>query len=139
MPDAYISGVMLYRMIEEGTEVILGVAYDRTFGHMIMLGLGGICVEVLKDVSFRIAPISRDEAQDMVTELRSIVLLRGTRGEKPADIEAIVDGIMKISALVTVPGDHRTRCQPDEGDEQRRLCLGFAHYLRTPGIWVGRT
>jgi acetyl coenzyme A synthetase (ADP forming)-like protein len=101
MPDAYISGVMLYQMIGEGKEVILGVTYDRTFGHMIMLGLGGIYVEVLNDVSFRIAPVSRDEAGEMVTELRSVALLRGARGEQPADIEAIVDGIMKVSALVT--------------------------------------
>jgi acyl-CoA synthetase (NDP forming) len=101
MPDAYISGVMLHQMIEGGREVILGVSYDRTFGHMIMLGLGGIYVEVMKDVSFRIAPVSRDEADEMVNELRSIALLRGMRGEKPADIEAIVDGIMKISALIT--------------------------------------
>ncbi len=101
MPDAYINGVTVYQMVKEGKEVILGVTYDRTFGHMIMFGLGGIYVEVLKDVSFRIAPVSRDEASSMVTDIRSIALLRGVRGERPADIGAIVDGIMRVSALVT--------------------------------------
>jgi acetyltransferase len=66
-----------------------------------MFGLGGIYVEVLKDVSFRIAPVSRDEAADMVNDIRSISLLRGVRGESPADIGAIVEAIMRVSALVT--------------------------------------
>jgi acetyltransferase len=101
MPDAYLKGVTVYEMVKEGKEVILGVTYDRTFGHMIMFGLGGIYVEVLKDVSFRIAPISRDEASDMVNDIRSVALLRGVRGESPADIGAIAEAIMRISALVT--------------------------------------
>jgi acetyltransferase len=101
MPDAYLKGVTVYEMVKEGKEVILGVTYDRTFGHMIMFGLGGIYVEVLKDVSFRIAPVSRDEAADMVNDIRSISLLRGVRGESPADIGAIVEAIMRVSALVT--------------------------------------
>ncbi|WP_333656543.1 acetate--CoA ligase family protein [Dissulfurispira sp.] len=65
MPNALINGVMVYEMIKGGKEVILGLTYDRTFGHMIMFGLGGIYVEVLKDVSFRIAPVSRKEAVSM--------------------------------------------------------------------------
>lgn len=101
MPDAFINGVMIYEMVEQGKEVIIGVTYDRTFGHMIMFGLGGIYVEVLKDVSFRIAPVSRNEAVSMVNEIKTIALLKGTRGEKASDIEAIVDGILKVSALVT--------------------------------------
>ncbi|MFA5352971.1 MAG: acetate--CoA ligase family protein [Thermodesulfovibrionales bacterium] len=101
MPEAYIEGVMIYEMIKGGKEVILGVSYDRTFGHMIMFGLGGIYVEVLKDVSFRIAPVSRREASAMVNEIRSSALLKGARGEKPADIEEIIEGIVKLSSLVT--------------------------------------
>jgi acetyl coenzyme A synthetase (ADP forming)-like protein len=101
MPDAYIEGVMIYEMIKGGKEVIMGVTYDRTFGHMIMFGLGGIYVEVLKDVSFRIAPVSHREATEMVNEIRSVALLKGARGDKPVDMEAIVDGILRISRLVT--------------------------------------
>ena len=101
MPDAMINGVMLYEMIKGGKEVILGVTYDRTFGHMLMFGLGGIYVEILKDVSFRIAPLTRSEAVSMISEIRTSALLRGARGEKPADIDAIVDGILKLSSIVT--------------------------------------
>lgn len=101
MPDALINGVMIYEMIKGGKEVILGVTYDRTFGHMIMFGLGGIYVEVLKDVSFRIAPVSLREALSMIDEVKTAVILRGARGERPVDIEAIVKGIMSISSLVT--------------------------------------
>jgi len=68
---------------------------------MIMFGLGGIYVEILKDVSFRIAPITRKDAQEMLDEIKSIKLLRGTRGEKPSDIESIIDVLIKISQLVT--------------------------------------
>ncbi len=100
-PEAFISGVMLYEMVGQGREVILGVSFDRTFGHMIMFGLGGIYVEVLKDVSFRIVPVSRREALSMVGEIRTNALLKGARGERPADIEAIVEGILRLSALVT--------------------------------------
>ncbi|MFO0752407.1 MAG: acetate--CoA ligase family protein [Thermodesulfovibrionales bacterium] len=101
MPDAFIEGVMLYEMIRGGREVIIGVTYDRTFGHLIMFGLGGIYVEVLKDVSFRIAPVSQHEALAMINEIRTSALLRGARGEKPVDIEAIAEGIARVSDLVT--------------------------------------
>lgn len=101
MPNAYINGVMMYEMIKGGKEVILGVTYDRTFGHMIMFGLGGIYVEVLKDVAFRIAPVSRAEAFAMVGEIRTAALLKGARGEKPADMEAILDGITGVSSIIS--------------------------------------
>jgi acetyltransferase len=92
---------MLYEMIAGGKEVILGVTYDRTFGHMIMFGLGGIYVEVLKDVSFRIVPVSNGEAVSMINEIRTSALLKGSRGEKPSDIGSIVEGIIGISSIVT--------------------------------------
>ncbi|MDO9288451.1 MAG: acetate--CoA ligase family protein [Thermodesulfovibrionales bacterium] len=101
MPDAFINGVMIYEMIKSGKEVILGVTFDRTFGHMIMFGLGGIYVEVLKDVSFRIAPVSRREASTMVSEIKTNALLKGARGEKPVDIDSIIDGISRLSGFVT--------------------------------------
>lgn len=100
MPDAYIEGVMVYEMVTGGKEVILGVSYDRTFGHMIMFGLGGIYVEVLKDVSFRIVPVSEQEAFDMINEIKASRILDGVRGEKPYDKKDIVNCIRKLSRLV---------------------------------------
>ena len=100
MRDAFIKGVMISEMVKGGKEVILGVTYDRTFGHMIMFGLGGIYVEVLKDVSFRIVPVARRDAVAMVNEIRSAALLRGARGERPVDIDAIASYIVNLSCLV---------------------------------------
>jgi len=100
MPDAYIEGVMIYEMVTGGKEIILGVSYDRTFGHMIMFGLGGIYVEVLKDVSFRIVPVSEEEAFDMIGEIKGSKILDGVRGEKPYDKKDIANCIRKLSKLV---------------------------------------
>jgi acetyl coenzyme A synthetase (ADP forming)-like protein len=101
MPDAFIRGVTISEMVQGGKEVILGVTYDRTFGHMLMFGLGGIYVEVLKDVSFRIAPVTRRDALAMVTEIKTGGLLRSARGERPADMDAIADAIVNLSCLVS--------------------------------------
>ncbi len=101
MPDAYIEGVMIYEMVTGGKEVILGVSYDRTFGHMVMFGLGGIYVEVLKDVSFRIVPVSEQEAFEMINEIKGSKILDGVRGEKPYDKTDIANCIRKLSMLVT--------------------------------------
>ena len=101
MRDAFIKGVMVSEMVQGGREVILGVTFDRTFGHMIMFGLGGIYVEVLKDVSFRIVPVARRDAVAMVNEIRTSGLLRGARGEKPADINAIANNIVHLSCLIS--------------------------------------
>jgi acetyltransferase len=101
LPHATIAGVLVSEMVRGGKEVILGVTYDRTFGHLIMFGLGGIYVEVLKDVSFRIAPITRRDAEAMLGEVRTVALLRGARGEKAADIEAVIDALQRLSCLVT--------------------------------------
>jgi acetyltransferase len=100
MPDAFINGVMIYEMIKGGKEVIIGVTYDKTFGHMIMFGLGGIYVEVLKDVSFKIAPVSRRDASTMINEIKTSGLLKGARGETPVDMEAIVNGILSVSQFI---------------------------------------
>ena len=100
MRDAFLKGVMIYEMVKGGKEVILGVTFDRTFGHMIMFGLGGIYVEVLKDVSFRIIPVARRDAVAMVNEIRTIGLLRGARGERPMDIDAIASNIVNLSCLI---------------------------------------
>lgn len=100
-PSAFINGVSVYEMLPKGKEVILGITLDRTFGHLVMFGLGGIYVEVLKDVSFRIVPITPSDAREMVTEIRAFPLLEGVRGEAPADLDAIVDSLARLSALAT--------------------------------------
>ncbi len=100
LPDAYINGVMVYEMIKGGKELIAGITFDRTFGHMVMVGLGGIYVEVLKDVSFRIVPVTRRDARAMLEELRAYRLLKGVRGERPVDTEAIVDQLVRLSRIV---------------------------------------
>ena len=101
MPSALIMGVTVDQMVPAGKEVILGMAKDPDFGPMMMFGLGGIYVEVLKDVAFRIAPLNRREATSMISEIRAYQLLRGVRGEEPADIDGIVDSLLKLSQLVT--------------------------------------
>jgi acetate---CoA ligase (ADP-forming) len=101
MPDATIWGCQLQQMVKGGREIIIGVNRDPQFGPLIMFGLGGIYVEVLKDVTFRIAPIDRRQATEMLDEIRAYKLLRGVRGEKPSDRAAIVDTLLRISQLVT--------------------------------------
>lgn len=101
MSEADIWGVAVQEMVSVGREVILGVNKDPTFGHLMMFGLGGIYVEVLKDVVFRVAPVTRVEAHEMVREIRSFPLLAGARGAKPADVNAIVDCILRVSQMVT--------------------------------------
>jgi len=98
-PKARILGVMVQEMIPQGKEVILGITRDMQFGPMIMFGLGGIYVEVLKDVAFRIAPLSVEEADAMIRDVRSFPLLRGVRGEAPADIEGIQDALLRVSQM----------------------------------------
>ncbi|MDY6838015.1 MAG: acetate--CoA ligase family protein [Thermodesulfobacteriota bacterium] len=98
-PDARILGVMVQEMIPQGKEVILGITRDIQFGPMVMFGLGGIYVEVLKDVAFRIAPLSVEEADAMIREIRAFPLLRGVRGEAPADIKGIREALLRLSQL----------------------------------------
>jgi len=101
MPDAEIWGCLVQEMIQGGKEVIVGMNHDPQFGPLMMFGLGGIYVEALRDVAFRIAPFSRQEAQEMIAEIRAYSLLKGVRGERPADVEAIVDTLLRLSQLVT--------------------------------------
>ncbi len=100
MPSARIWGVVIQEMIGGGIETIVGMHIDPNFGPLVMFGLGGIYVEVLRDVSFRVAPVSEDEALEMIQEIRSYPLLLGVRGAKRMDISAVADGIMRISQLV---------------------------------------
>ena len=101
MPDAEIWGCLVQEMVKEAKEVIVGMNCDPQFGPLVMFGLGGIYVEALRDVSFRVAPFSRQEAEEMIREIRSYELLKGVRGERPADIAAIVDCLLRVSQLAT--------------------------------------
>lgn len=92
-----IEGVLVTAMAAKGQECIVGMAVDPVFGPVMMFGLGGIFVEVLKDVAFRVAPVTLDEVADMVTEINGFKILTGLRGESPKDIEAIIATIQKLS------------------------------------------
>jgi 4-hydroxybutyryl-CoA synthetase (ADP-forming) len=98
--DAKIKGVLVQEMVKAAKETILGASQDPTFGPVIMFGLGGIYVEVLKDVVFRVAPIDEREAAGMVESIKTIKLLKGVRGEKPSDQKAIADSLQRLSQLV---------------------------------------
>ncbi|MGO9340425.1 MAG: acetate--CoA ligase family protein, partial [Terracidiphilus sp.] len=89
--DAKIVGVLVQEMAPQSTETIVGAIKDPQFGQTLMFGLGGIFVEIFKDVSFRIAPITPDDAKEMITELKSYPLLKGFRNTPPADIDALVN------------------------------------------------
>jgi len=99
MPTTHIYGVIVQEMIRGGKEVIVGVTKDAQFGHMVMFGLGGIYVEVLKDISFRVTPLSYEDAHEMIRETKTFPLLRGVRGEPEADIEAIEKALVMLSQL----------------------------------------
>jgi acetyl coenzyme A synthetase (ADP forming)-like protein len=99
MPQADIWGALVQEMVPQGREVLIGISRDPQFGPLLVTGLGGIYVEVLKDVSFRIAPIARWEAEEMIGELRSSPLLLGQRGERPSDVDAIVNCMLRVSQL----------------------------------------
>jgi acyl-CoA synthetase (NDP forming) len=98
-PDARIEGVLVQQMAPPGHEIIVGLKKDAQFGHALMFGLGGIFVEVYKDVSFRVVPIERNEALDMISEIKGYPILKGIRGRKPADIEAIAAVLVAVSEM----------------------------------------
>lgn len=99
-PDAKMVGMLVQEMAPQSTEIIVGATKDPQFGPTLMFGLGGIFVEILKDVTFRIAPVTEDEAREMITAVKAYPLLRGYRNTPPADIEAIVEILLNTSRLV---------------------------------------
>jgi len=100
-PTASVYGIVVQKMVPKGREVIVGATKDTTFGHIIMFGLGGIYTELFKDVSFRLTPLTLYEAREMVAETKAYMLLRGFRGEPPADINSIINVLLRVSKLVT--------------------------------------
>lgn len=104
-PDADIEGVAVQTMAKLGTEVIIGMTKDPSFGPVLMFGLGGIFVEVLKDVAFRIVPLEKNDASEMIREIKGKKLLEGYRGQDPADVAYLEDMLLKLSQLVDKTGD----------------------------------
>lgn len=100
-PEAAIWGVLIQQQVRKGRELLVGVNRDPQFGPLVAFGMGGIYVEVLKDVAFRLAPITREEAHAQIREIRTFPLLRGVRGDLPADIAAAEEVILRVSQLVT--------------------------------------
>ncbi len=99
-PEAKIDGVLVQPMVTGGRELILGGRQDPQFGPVVLIGLGGIFVEIFEEVSVRVAPISRPDAEEMIAELRGAQILRGVRGLKPSDIEAVIDALLRLSQLL---------------------------------------
>ena len=99
-PDARIEGVAVQKMAPAGTEVIIGMSKDPQFGPVMMFGLGGVFVEVLKDVAFRIVPLEPRDAREMVREIKGFAVLEGVRGQKPADLGALENLILRVSEFI---------------------------------------
>jgi acyl-CoA synthetase (NDP forming) len=98
--SATIEGVSVQRMAEPGIEVITGMTLDAQFGPVLMFGLGGVLVEVLKDVAFRVVPITGRDARQMVREIQGFPVLQGYRGQEPADLEALESLLLKVSQFI---------------------------------------
>jgi len=99
-PKAKIEGISVQKMANPGVEVIIGMTKDAQFGPVLMFGLGGILVEVLKDVSFRIVPLTKRDAREMIREIKGYPLLEGYRGQEPADIPFLEAMILKVSDFI---------------------------------------
>ena len=134
-PRCRISGVLIQQMATGGKEVILGTNRDPQFGPLIMFGLGGIYVEVLKDVQFRVAPLNEKDAYGMIYGIKTHQMLEGTRGEKPSDIEKLVEFLERLSQLVTdFPDILELDINPVKVYEKGKGCLALdVRMAITPG------
>jgi acyl-CoA synthetase (NDP forming) len=99
VPGAQFEGVLVCEQVTGGVEAVVGIAADEMFGPVVMAGIGGVGVEVYRDVSFRVPPFSKKEARRMLSELTGSVLLRGYRGAPAVSVEALVDVIMSVQRL----------------------------------------
>jgi len=104
-PQARVDGVLLARMVKGGVECILGVHRDPVLGHILMLGAGGVNVELLRDVSFRVVPVAPDQARAMIGELKTSALFHGFRGAALADVDALAQAILSLSDFALAAGD----------------------------------
>lgn len=99
-PAALIEGFLIEEMVKKGAEVIVGCLRDEQFGPAVMFGIGGVTVELMKDVSFRLAPITREEAFEMMGEVKGFPMLTGYRGQTVKDLDAIADALIKLGDIV---------------------------------------
>lgn len=99
VPGANIEGILVQQMAPPGHEIIVGLKKDAQFDHALMFGLGGIFVEVYRDVSFRVTPVDRKEALGMISEIKGYPILKGIRGKKPADIDAVARVLVSVSDM----------------------------------------
>ena len=104
-PGARIDGVLIQPMVGGGVEMILGVKRDPVFGPAVVLGMGGILVELLRDVAVRVPPIGVADAREMIAELRGQALLNGLRGRAAADVDALADVVVRVAALAVTQGE----------------------------------
>lgn len=105
-PAARIDGVLVQEMLSGGVECIIGMKTDAQFGPVVVFGLGGIFVEILQDISVRVAPVTHREALDMIEETKGSRLLQGARGQAPCDVEALAHAIVSLSVLSTDLEEH---------------------------------
>jgi acyl-CoA synthetase (NDP forming) len=134
-PGAAIRGVLVQEMVQGGVEVIIGTTRDPVFGPVVMFGLGGIFVEALRDVSFRVAPVMRRDAEEMIREIRGYRVLEGMRGKPPADIDAIVEAILRVSQLVT---DYADEIEEIDINPLVVFSRGRRPSMTRPGGGIGR-
>ena len=119
-----MEGVLVQQMVQNGVELMIGVAPDPLFGPLIAFGLGGIHVEILADVRFRVTPLSDQDAREMIREIRGYRLLQGYRGHPPADIPAIEEVLLRVSRLVEdIPEIQELDLNPIFGLPPRRGCV----------------
>jgi hypothetical protein len=104
-PRARLRGVLISPMFQGGVECILGARNDPVFGPVVLFGLGGVFTEVMKDVSFRRAPFGPETAHEMIDEVRGAALLKGARGQPPADLDALAQAISRLSLFAAAHGD----------------------------------
>ena len=141
---ARIDGVLVEEMAPAGLEVVVGGLRDPQFGPLVMVGLGGIFVEVLADVSFRICPIARLDAEEMLDELKGAALFRGARGRKPVSREAIVDVLLKLGGeggLLMTHGDDIAEADinPLIVSEHAAVAVDARFVLTQPPINIAKT
>ena len=97
--DVDMRGVLVAKMMPKGREIIIGMVKDPQFGPAILFGLGGVFVDILKDVSYRVAPLTKNDAEQMIQEIKGYAILKGARNTESSDIEALIDIILKVSKL----------------------------------------